>query len=55
LTPVDSAGFFLKVLPNSMMLEYSRELLWGLNAISPSLPKNLLANIAAIAIKGTIR
>jgi hypothetical protein len=54
LTPVDSAGFFLKVLPNAMMLEYSRELLWGLNAISPSLPKDLLANIAAIAIKGAI-
>jgi SAM-dependent methyltransferase len=54
LTPVDSAGFFLKVLPNSMMLEYSRELLWGLNAISPSLPKDLLANIAAVAIKGAI-
>jgi len=52
LTPIDSAGFFLKVLPNSMMLEYSRELLWGLNAISPFLPKDLLANIAAIAIKG---
>jgi SAM-dependent methyltransferase len=52
LTPIDSAGFFLKVLPNSMMLEYSRELLWGMNAISPLLPKDLLANIAAIAIKG---
>src|SRR5437899_6862993 len=24
---VDSSGFFLKVLPNSMMLDYSRELL----------------------------
>jgi protein-L-isoaspartate O-methyltransferase len=51
LMPVDSAGFFLKVLPNSMMLEYSRELLWGLNAISRSLPKDLLANIAVIAVK----
>jgi SAM-dependent methyltransferase len=54
LMPVDSAGFFLKVLPNSMMLEYSRELLWGLNAISPSLPKDLLANIATIAIKSSV-
>jgi SAM-dependent methyltransferase len=50
---VDSSGFFLKVLPNSMMLEYSRELLWGLNAISPSLPKQILANIAAIVTKNT--
>ncbi len=51
LMPLESAGFFLKVLPNSMMLEYSRELLWGLNEISPLLPKDLLANIAVIAIK----
>jgi hypothetical protein len=34
-----------------MMLEYSRELLWGLNAISPSLPKDLLANIAVVAVR----
>ena len=48
---VDSAGFFLKVLPNSMMLDFSRELLWCLNSISPRLPKELLANIAVIAAK----
>jgi SAM-dependent methyltransferase len=51
LMPIESAGFFLKALPNSMMLEYSRELLWGLNAISPSLPKDLLANIAVVAVR----
>lgn len=47
----ETAGFFLKVLPNSMMLDYSRELLWALNSISTSLPKELLANIAVVASK----
>jgi len=51
LQPIESMGFFLKVLPNSMMLDYSRELLWGLNAISNSLPTDLLANIAVVAVK----
>ena len=51
LEVVDSAGFFLKVVPNSMMLDYSHELLRALNAISPSVPKNLLANLAVIAAK----
>jgi 2-polyprenyl-3-methyl-5-hydroxy-6-metoxy-1,4-benzoquinol methylase len=53
LSVIDSCGFFLKVLPNSMMLDYSRELLWGLNAISAHLPKDLLANIAVIVAKNT--
>jgi 2-polyprenyl-3-methyl-5-hydroxy-6-metoxy-1,4-benzoquinol methylase len=47
----DSAGFFLKVLPNSMMLDYSMELLRALNSISPAMPKELLANIAVVAKK----
>ena len=51
LRTIDSKGFFLKVLPNSMMLDYSRDLLWALNAISSALPKELLANIAMIATK----
>jgi 2-polyprenyl-3-methyl-5-hydroxy-6-metoxy-1,4-benzoquinol methylase len=51
LQVVDTAGFFLKTLPNSMMLGYSTELLQALNAISPSLPKHLLANIAAVAMR----
>jgi SAM-dependent methyltransferase len=46
-----STGFFLKVLPNSMMLDYSRELLWGLNVVSRTLPPELLANIAVVAGK----
>ena len=53
LRPVESVGFFLKVLPNSMMLDYSRELLWALNIISSSLPKHVLANIAVVADSGT--
>lgn len=53
LQPIGSAGFFLKVLPNSMMLGYSRELLWGLNAIASALPADVMANIAVIAAKAT--
>jgi hypothetical protein len=53
LRPVESVGFFLKVLPNAMMLDYSRELLWALNIISSSLPTHLLANIAVVANSGT--
>lgn len=45
----ETAGFFLKTLPNSMMLNYSNELIQALNIISPQIPKNLLANIGVIA------
>jgi 2-polyprenyl-3-methyl-5-hydroxy-6-metoxy-1,4-benzoquinol methylase len=48
---IESAGFMLKVVPNSMMLQYSHELLRALNAISPRVPKDLLANLAVIAVK----
>jgi 2-polyprenyl-3-methyl-5-hydroxy-6-metoxy-1,4-benzoquinol methylase len=48
---LESRGFFLKVLPNSMMLDYSTDLLWALNKISASLPEELLANIAVVAGK----
>ena len=51
LKVIEQGGCFLKVLPNSMMLDYSRELLRGLNAISEQLPKELLANIAVVAVK----
>lgn len=46
-----SRGFFLKVLPNSMMLGFSRELLLALNAISAEVPTELLANIVVVAAK----
>ena len=35
-----------------MMLDYSTELLRGLNELSSSLPKDILANIAVVAKKG---
>jgi len=49
LKVLDTAGFFLKVLPNSMMLEYSKELVVALNKVSPLLPKTMLANIGVVA------
>ncbi len=46
---VESTGFFLKPVANSMMLGYSAELLAAMNEISPQLPKELLANIGVVA------
>jgi 2-polyprenyl-3-methyl-5-hydroxy-6-metoxy-1,4-benzoquinol methylase len=46
---LDQAGFFLKVLPNSMMLTYSEDLISAFNRISPDLPPELLANIGIVA------
>jgi trans-aconitate methyltransferase len=42
-------GFFLKVLPNSMMKGYSPELIKALNEISEDLAPDLLANIGVEA------
>lgn len=42
-------GWFLKTVPFSMMLDYPRELVAALDAISPDLPDELLANIAVVA------
>jgi 2-polyprenyl-3-methyl-5-hydroxy-6-metoxy-1,4-benzoquinol methylase len=39
-------GFFLKTLPNSMMVEHSPELVKALNVIGSQLPPEMLANIA---------
>jgi len=50
--PVAEEGFFLKVLPNSMMLGFSKELIEALNAISPELPDELLGNIGLVAKAG---
>ncbi len=46
-----TAGFFLKTLPNSMMLDFSKDLIVALNKISPLLPKETLANIGLVAVK----
>jgi 2-polyprenyl-3-methyl-5-hydroxy-6-metoxy-1,4-benzoquinol methylase len=43
---IESKGFFLKTLPNSMMLDYSEDLINALNVISESLPASFGANIA---------
>ena len=43
-----TTGFFLKTVPNSMMIQYTRELITALNTISPCLPKQILANIGLV-------
>ena len=43
-----TAGFFLKTLPNSMMLDFSPELITALNRVSSDIPKHLLANIGMV-------
>jgi 2-polyprenyl-3-methyl-5-hydroxy-6-metoxy-1,4-benzoquinol methylase len=45
-----SFGYFLKVLPNSMMLDWDRRLLEALNTISEEIPPRLLANIGIRAV-----
>jgi len=42
-------GYFLKVVPNSMMLEWDPRLIDALSAISEELPPHLLANIGVAA------
>ena len=49
LKVLETAGFFLKTLPNSMMLGYSKDLVIALNKVSSMMPKNLLANIGLVA------
>ena len=45
---LERKGFFLKVLPNSMILEFSEELIKALNEVADLLPEHLLANIGAV-------
>lgn len=47
---IEERGFFLKTLPNSMMLDYSPALIDGLNQLSDELPTELLANLAVRAV-----
>lgn len=49
LEVIDEHGFFLKVLPNSMMLDYKPELIEALNAVGELLPARFLANIGVVA------
>lgn len=46
---ISKSGFFVKILPNSMMLDFSRELLWAMNSIASDLPVELAANLAIVA------
>ncbi len=45
---IEEKGFFLKTLPNSMMLDYSKELIYSLNKCSENISPELTANIAII-------
>ena len=47
--PFERRGFFLKTLPNSMMIGHTPELVQALNVIGDHLPSEMLANIAVRA------
>ena len=49
LEVVEEKGFFLKVLPNAMMLDYQPKLLIALNEVGDLLPARYMANIAIVA------
>ena len=49
----ETKGFFLKTLPNSMMLDYSPELIDALNVVAEALPVEMLANLAVVAGRGS--
>jgi 2-polyprenyl-3-methyl-5-hydroxy-6-metoxy-1,4-benzoquinol methylase len=46
---IERRGFFLKTLPNGMMLDYSPSLVRALNTVADSLPPHFMANIAVRA------
>ncbi len=46
---VERKGFFIKVLPNSMMLDFSEKLINALNEVADLVPDHLLANIGILA------
>ncbi len=45
---VSTKGFFLKVIPNSLMINFPINLITALNSISPVIEDNLLANIGLV-------
>jgi 2-polyprenyl-3-methyl-5-hydroxy-6-metoxy-1,4-benzoquinol methylase len=47
--PFERRGFFLKTLPNGMMLDHSPELIRAMNTVGDALPARLMANIAVRA------
>ena len=51
--PFERRGFFLKTLPNSMMLDHKPELIQALNVLGDQMPLELTANLAIRArLKG---
>jgi trans-aconitate methyltransferase len=46
---VERRGFFLKTLPNGMMLDHAPELIWALNRLGDQLPPQMQANLAVRA------
>ncbi len=48
-------GYFLKIVPNSMMRDWSPDLLCALTEISNELPPHLLANIGVVARKPILK
>jgi len=44
--PFERRGFFLKPLPNGMMLEYDRDLIRAMNLLGDELPVEMAANLA---------
>ncbi len=47
--PIERRGFFLKTLPNSMMLGHTPELIRALNELGDELPVDMQANLAVRA------
>lgn len=47
--PVERRGFFLKTLPNSMMLDHKPELIRALNVLGDHMPVEITANLAVRA------
>jgi len=47
--PFERRGFFLKTLPNSMMLDHKPELIQALNLLGDKLPADMTANLAVRA------
>ena len=49
LEPFEHKGFFLKTLPNGMMLEYEPQLISALNILGDQIPVEMTANLAVRA------
>ena len=47
--PFERRGFFLKTLPNNMMLDYKPELIQALNLLGDQIPVEMAANLAVRA------